>query len=416
MEKATGLGAREATVALLGAVIGEGQMMAQALAAPGLMKGLAAQDKARAQRLALQVIRQLEPVERLLTPLLRKEPPLAVMNILRLAVIELAAGAAAHGVVNSAVELTRLDKRTAPMAGLVNAVLRKLPKPVVLDGSVQKLPRWMRQPMVHAYGRDAVAAIEAIHSLTPPVDITPHGQPLPEGLLLPNGSIRLIEAGQISTLPGYEAGAFWVQDAAATFAAALIDARPGEAVLDLCAAPGGKTMQMAATGAEVTALDISGPRMARLAENLGRTGLSAHLVVADALQWVPQRQFDAILLDAPCSATGTVRRHPELPFIKDGSDVPELVALQMQLIERALGWLKPDGRLVFCTCSLLPTEGEEQLDRIIASHPEVMVEKPAMAGIETGWITPAGGLRLRPDYWSSEGGMDGFFMVRLRKT
>lgn len=416
MEKATGLGAREAAVALLGAVIGEGQMMAQALVLPGLMKGLAAPDKARAQRLALQVIRQLEPIERLLEPHLRKEPPLGVMNILRLAVVELAGGAAAHGVVNTAVEMARRGKRTAAMAGLVNAVLRKLPSPLEISGPVQKLPRWMRQPMVHAYGREAVAAIEAVHALTPPVDITPKGQPLPEGEVLPTGSIRLVEAGQISGLAGYAAGNFWVQDAAAAMAARLLDARSGEAVLDLCAAPGGKTMQMAAAGADVTALDISGPRMERVAENLARTGLVAKLVVADALQWQPEAMFDAILLDAPCSATGTVRRHPELPFIKDGSDLPDLVALQAQLVNRALGWLKPQGRLVFCTCSLLPAEGEEQLHRILATHPDLEVERPVMAGIATEWVTEAGGLRLRPDYWAKHGGMDGFFMVRLRKA
>lgn len=411
-----GLGAREAAVALLTTVIGDGVMIAEALAAPDALKGLAAPDKARAQRLALQVIRQLEPIDRLLLPHLRKEPPLVVMNILRLAVLELSAGAAAHGVVNAAVEIARRGKRSAPMAGLINAVLRKVPSDTPLPGPAQKLPRWMRQPMVHAYGRNAVEAIEAVHAMTPPLDITPKGTALPEGQLLPTGSIRLTEAGQVSALPGYDQGDWWVQDAAAALAAPLLDAQKGERVLDICAAPGGKTLQLAATGATVVALDISGPRMARLEQNLTRCGLQAQTVIADALVWQPEGLFDAILLDAPCSATGTVRRHPELPYIKDETVLAALTSLQTELLDRALTWLKPGGRLVYCTCSLLPVEGEEQLATALLRHPNLRVEPPQVNGVDPSWITPEGALRLRPDYWAEQGGMDGFFMVRLRRS
>ncbi|MBP9952184.1 MAG: RsmB/NOP family class I SAM-dependent RNA methyltransferase [Cypionkella sp.] len=411
-----GLGAREAAVALLTTVIGDGVMIAEALAAPDALKGLAAPDKARAQRLALQVIRQLEPIDRLLLPHLRKEPPLVVMNILRLAVLELSAGAAAHGVVNAAVEIARRGKRSAPMAGLINAILRKVPSDTPLPGPVQKLPRWMRQPMVHAYGRNAVEAIEAVHAMTPPLDITPKGTALPEGQLLPTGSIRLTEAGQVSALPGYDQGDWWVQDAAAALAAPLLDAQKGERVLDICAAPGGKTLQLAATGATVVALDISGPRMARLEQNLTRCGLQAQTVIADALVWQPEGLFDAILLDAPCSATGTVRRHPELPYIKDETVLAALTSLQTELLDRALTWLKPGGRLVYCTCSLLPVEGEEQLATALLRHPNLRVEPPQVNGVDPSWITPEGALRLRPDYWAEQGGMDGFFMVRLRRS
>ena len=165
----------------------------------------------------------------------------------------------------------------------------------------------------------------------------------------------------------------------------------------------------------MVALDISGPRMARLEANLARTGLQATLVVADALQWQPDAPFDAILLDAPCSATGTIRRHPDLPFVKDGSEVAGLATLQAALIDRALGWLKPGGRLVFATCSLLAEEGEAQLVAALACHPGLTEERPALAGVEEAWWTPEGGLRLRPDYWAEKGGMDGFFMARLRK-
>ena len=414
--QAAGLAARSAALGLLTQVMEEGQTMAQVLVdRDGPLKGVAAADRARAQRLALQVIRQLEPVDRLLEPLLRKSPPLAVMNILRLAVTELVSGAAAHGVVNAAVDLSHQNKRTAHMAALINAVLRKVPVNPALDGPAQMLPRWLRQPMVHAYGRDAVTAIEAVHATAPPLDITQRGADLPAGLVLPTGSIRLAEAGQISTLAGFDAGHWWVQDAAAALAAPLLAVKPGETVLDLCAAPGGKTMQLAAFGAAVTALDISEPRMSRVAENLARTGLSAKLVVADALHWRPEALFDAVLLDAPCSATGTIRRHPELPFLKDGSELAGLMELQAQLFDRALSFLKPGGRLMFCTCSLLPDEGEAQLSAALGRHPDLTVIRPNLAGVDPAWITAEGGLRLRPDYWPDLGGMDGFFMVCVRK-
>ncbi len=202
----------------------------------------------------------------------------------------------------------------------------------------------MRQPLVHAWGREAVAAMETVFATEPPLDLTLRpGFAAPEGEVLPTGSLRLASAGQVSALPGYAEGGWWVQDAAAALPARLLDVRPGERVLDLCAAPGGKTLQLAAAGASVVALDVSGPRLARLHENLARTGLAAEVVAADALAWTPDAAFDAILLDAPCSATGTVRRHPDLAFVKDGSEVAGLVALQAALIDRALGWLRPAG-------------------------------------------------------------------------
>jgi 16S rRNA (cytosine967-C5)-methyltransferase len=269
--------------------------------------------------------------------------------------------------------------------------------------------------LVHAYGRDVVTAIEAVQATAPPMDLTLRaGAEAPEGEVLSTGSLRLADRGQVSTLLGYEAGGWWVQDAAAALAAPLLGDVKGLRVLDLCAAPGGKTMQLAAMGAEVTALDISAPRMARVAENLARTGLAAQCVVADALQWVPDAPFDAILLDAPCSATGTIRRHPDLPFVKDGSEIAGLVDLQAQLLDRALGWLRPGGRLVYCTCSLLPEEGEGQLAAALARHPGLRVVAPALPGLDPAWITEQGGLRLRPDYWADKGGMDGFFMACLQ--
>ena len=406
---AEGVTARATAVAILDGVLGEGRMLSD-FAGPDL----APADRARALRLAGSVLRHLEPADRLLDRHLRKAPPLTVRNVLRLAVVELAEGAPAHGVVNAAVEIVRRGKRTGQLAGLVNAVLRALP-----EGQValppQKLPRWIRQPLVHAHGRDVVEAIEAVQAAEPPLDLTTRpGMLAPEGTALPTGSLRLMSPGQVSTLPGYDQGGWWVQDAAAALPARLLDAKAGERVLDLCAAPGGKTLQLAATGADVTALDISAPRMARVTGNLARTGLAAQTVVADALHWTPEAPFDAILLDAPCSATGTIRRHPDLPFVKDGSEVAGLVALQAALIDRALGWLRPGGRLVFATCSLLPDEGEGQLAAALSRHPGLLTERVDLPGLKPEWWTESGGLRLRPDYWADLGGMDGFFMARLR--
>lgn len=407
---AEGVVARATAVAILDGVLGEGRMLSDFSG-----EGLAPADRARALRLAETVLRHLEPADKLLEKSLRKSPPLTVRNTLRLAVVERAQGAPAHGVVNAAVEITRQGgKRTAHLTGLVNAVLRALPEPLTLPP--QKLPRWLRQPLVHTYGRDITTAIEAVQAQEPPLDLTLRaGFPHPDGDLLPTGSLRMRSPGQLSTLPGYAEGGWWVQDAAAALPAKLLEPQPGERILDLCAAPGGKTLQLAAAGADVTALDISAPRMTRLEANLARTNLTATLVIADALHWQPQAQFDAILLDAPCSATGTIRRHPDLPFVKDGSELPSLTTLQAQLLDRALTWLKPGGRLVFSTCSLLPEEGEAQLAAALTRHPTLTTESPTLEGIDPSWWTPEKALRLRPDYWADQGGMDGFFLVRLRK-
>ncbi len=410
---AKGQGARGAAVALLDAVLGEGQLLSAALAGPALPPTLSPQDRARAQRLATDVLRQIEPLDVTLGQYLRKAPPLPVLNILRLALHEIATGAAAHGVVNDAVTLAKSGRKTQHQASMINAVLRQIPAEPIA-GPVQKMPRWLRQPLVHAYGRDAVAAIEAVQAGAPPLDLSfKPGAELPEGQILPTGSLRLSAPGQVTGLAGYAAGGWWVQDAAAALPARLLASGPGDRVLDLCAAPGGKTAQLAAMGAQVTALDISGPRMGRVAENLKRLGLGAEMVVADALHWQPSAPFDAILLDAPCSASGTIRRHPDLPFVKDGSDLPALVELQAQLLDRALGWLKPGGRLVYATCSLFAEEGEGQIAAALSRHPGLKVVPADLPGIDPAWLTEAGALRLRPDFWAELGGMDGFFMACL---
>jgi 16S rRNA (cytosine967-C5)-methyltransferase len=263
--------------------------------------------------------------------------------------------------------------------------------------------------------------MEAVHFAGAPLDLSVKGdaQAVADavgGTVLPTGSVRVQDAGQVSALAGFEAGDWWVQDAAAAIPAMVLDAQKGERVLDLCAAPGGKTMQLAAAGADVTAVDISEGRMARVDENLVRTGLKAQIIICDAMAFI-QDGFDAILLDAPCSATGTLRRHPDLPLAKDGSEFGALIEMQGALLDHALTLLKPGGRLVFCTCSLLPDEGEVQIDEALERHPKLTVDRTGLerAGIDADWMTQEGGLRLRPDYWADIGGMDGFYIACLRK-
>jgi len=229
--------------------------------------------------------------------------------------------------------------------------------------------------------------------------------------------VRLATGGQVSALAGYETGDWWVQDAAATLPAAVLNPQPGEHILDMCAAPGGKTMQLAASGAVVTALDDSETRMQRVKENLARTKLAATLCIEDALAH-RGGPYDAILLDAPCSATGTIRRHPDLPHAKDGSEFSTLINLQARMIDHALTLLKPGGRLVFCTCSLLPDEGECQIEEALTRTPELYVDRDSLnhTFIDTLWHSDEGGLRLRPDFWSSLGGLDGFYIAVLRRN
>ncbi|MCK0097030.1 methyltransferase domain-containing protein [Yoonia sp. F2084L] len=419
----TGLPARRTAHHLLMQITGEGRLMAE-LIAGGALARLENDDRARAQRLATAALRGLDRADRMLKPYLKKTPPDHVMNALRLGVIELCSGEAAHGVVNAYVEIVARNKRTQSMKGLTNAVLRK----IAAEGpegwvkrAIPLTPGWLRQPLVAAWGRDAVADMEAAHFAGAPLDLSVKGDAavIAEtlgGQVLPTGSVRLAIAGQVSALPGYTQGDWWVQDAAAALPVKLLGDVKGLKVLDLCAAPGGKAMQLAALGAEVTAVDISDKRMERVGENLTRVGLKATCVVSDAFAF-EEGGFEAVLLDAPCSATGTIRRHPDLPYAKDGSEFGALIDQQEAMIDHALTLLKPGGRLVFCTCSLLPDEGEVQAEEALARHPGLTIDAEALniAGIDPAWITPEGGLRLRPDYWADFGGMDGFYMAVLRK-
>ncbi len=416
-----GLAARRAAVRMLWGVLEEHRQLSDLT---GELERLDPADRARAQRLATETLRQLGRCDEILDPHLKKRPPVAALNVLRLATLELCHDkAAAHGVVDSTVTLMRKIPKARPYTGLANAVLRKvaetgpdlwqtLPPP--------ELRKWLRRRLVHIFDEDTTRAIEAAHALGAATDITAKDNPAAwaeklGGTLLPTGSVRLPERVQISELTGFAEGDWWVQDAAAALPAKLLDAQPGEEVLDLCAAPGGKTLQLAQTGANVTALDISTTRMQRVRENLARTNLSAEIVVADAIKADPQPKFDAVLLDAPCSATGTIRRHPDLPFAKTGRDLDALFQLQSDLIDRAVAWLKPGGRMVYCTCSLLPEEGERQIKQALTRR-QLQIDATLPDGIPEAWRREDGGIRTHPDLWPEYGGLDGFYHCLLRKT
>ena len=414
-----GIEARQAAARALDWVLREGRMLAHL---PQDAR-LAPADQARAGRLVSLTLRHMDPLDACIAPYLDRKPHVSALILLRLAAAELlVAGEDAHGVVDSAVSMAKRNKGTARMAGMINAVLRK----VAVEGperfaaeAPQQLPGWIGGPLKKRYGLETLRAIEAAHVPLPPIDLTVKPGAtvdLPGATALPTGSLRVPAGTQITALPGYDDGTFWVQDTAAALPVRLLGDVAGARVLDLCAAPGGKTMQLAAMGAEVTAVDLSQARMARVAANLKRTGLAAELVAGDAFDHTAA-PYDAILLDAPCSATGTIRRHPDLPHVKQWTEVEPLTRLQMRLIDHALGLLAPGGRLVFCTCSLLPVEGEHQVTAALKRH-EGLAVIPADAtalGGDASWQSPEGGLRLRPDFWSGIGGIDGFYMAALTR-
>lgn len=383
---------------------------------------LAAPERAEALRLAADTLRNLAPADALIARFAQKRPQEPARTVLRLGAVAMTGGAAPHGVVNALVSAIRSYPRGRHQSGLVNAVLRKIGEVAGGDGLPDKayrLPKTFRDPLVETYSRRRVEAMERIFRQRPPVDLTLRDPTKAKSwadrlgaVVLPTGSLRLTGASAISRLDGYESGDWWVQDAAAALPVKALGAVAGKSVLDLCAAPGGKTMQLAAAGAKVTAVDAASDRINRLNENLSRTGLSASVINADIADWTPPEPVDAILLDAPCSATGTVRRHPELPYIRPVAD-PRLPDLQRSLLARAATWLKPGGRLVFATCSLLREEGEDHLEAL-----EQAGLTPALIsfdGCEDCWSSAPGTLRLTPEIWASQGGMDGFFIAAFER-
>lgn len=335
--------------------------------------------------------------------------------------------------VDLAVTHAKSDPRTIRFSGLVNAVLRALAR--AKDSELAKTlaetddaPEWFRTRLIEAYGGDEARFILSAHRLEAPVDITVKSDPEVwakrlGGMVLPTGSVRLEKLTMpVTELPGFNDGAWWIQDTAASLPARLLGDIRNLRVADLCAAPGGKTAQLILAGANVTAVDTSKSRLARLTQNLQRLGLSADVVQADLLKFEPKELFDAVLLDAPCSSTGTVRRHPDVPWSKTPDDIVKLADLQRRLLAKALALTKPGGTVVFSNCSLDPLEGEDLLDRVLAQTPSAHLDRILPSEVDgiAPFVTERGTLRTTPAglvldraSWS---GLDGFFAARLRKT
>jgi len=374
---------------------------------------MAARDRAAAHRLAASVLRHAGTLDAVLEPFLRREPPVPVRHVLRLgAAALLFLAAPAHAAVGTAVDLARV-KKLSPFAGLINAVLRKVAAggPALLDG--YDMPRLDTPAWAWASWGAEARMIATANAREAPLDVSVKPGVVMAGERLPTGSVRFPAGTSVADLPGYAEGEFWVQDAAAALPARLLDARPGERVLDLCAAPGGKTAQLAAAGAEVTAVERDAARLGTLRGNLARLRLPAALVQADTTQWRPAQKFPAILLDAPCSATGTIRRHPDLLHLRKPRDVTACAALQDALLDAAAEMLAPGGRLIYAVCSLQPEEGAARIDAACArlGLQREALHLPELVQAQTA----AGDIRTHPGVWPERGGIDGFFIARLRK-
>lgn len=409
-----GVPARRAALKLLDAVLRRGLALEQAL--DSAASGLAPNDRGLAHAIAAEALRRLPDLDALIDSATQRDLPedAKARFALRIALVQaLVLGTPGHAAISTVLPLVDGGPRKL-VHGVFGTLIRQgatLPEPPTLPDPVAL--RWHA-----AWGDQMIEDAEKAIAVPPPIDLTlrdpAHAPDLPGRSLLP-GHLRLDEKAAIPTLEGYAEGDWWVQDLAASLPARLIGKGSGTA-LDLCAAPGGKTLQLAAAGWDVTAVDISESRLARLHENLERTGLAATVIATDLLQWEPDAPADAVLLDAPCSATGIFRRHPDVLHRVRPSLIAEMAALQSRLLARATAWVKPGGTLVFSTCSLEPQEGEAQLTRFLADHSKFAIVPISPEELPQG-IAPRedGTLRILPGMLAEQGGLDGFFIARLRR-
>lgn len=420
---AAGLPARAAALDLLTAALSRRAGLEEGLSHPALA-ALSPRDRAFARALVMATLRRLGPIDQALQARVHKPPPDRVVQILRLGAAQLfVLQTPAHAAVSSAVDLAQAHGQSRPFKGLVNAVLRALTRePPDLAEPERLAPPWLYARWTAAYGAEAARALAALIAEEPATDLSLKDPAQAaelaaavEGEALPGGSVRTGRRGDVAAWPGFAEGGWWVQDAAAAIPARLLQVQPGQTALDLCAAPGGKTLQLAAAGAQVVAVDRSAPRLKRLTANLARTGLAAETVAVDAAEWKDKRSFDAVLLDAPCSATGTFRRHPDVLWAAKPGDVASLAAVQSRLFDAAAARVKPGGRLVYCVCSLEPEEGEAQVAAFLQRHPDFAIEPVTAgeAGAPEASVRSDGTLRLLPHHLP--GGIDGFYAARLTR-
>jgi 16S rRNA (cytosine967-C5)-methyltransferase len=423
LEAPAGLPARAAALHLLTAALSRRAGLDEGLTHPALA-ALPPRDRAFARALAMATLRWLGPIDTALQARLKKPPPEAIVHVLRLGAAQLLVlKTPAHAAVGATVDLAAAQKGGAPFKGLVNAVLRGLTRePPELDDPSLMAPTWLQARWRAAYGEAEATAICAQIGVEPATDVTLQDPAAGADLLgdleaesLPGGTLRVGLKGEVSAWPGFADGLWWVQDASAAVPARLLDLKPGDTAADLCAAPGGKTLQLAAAGAKVVAIDRSAGRIKRVSENLARTGLGAEVAVADASEWRDTREFDAVLLDAPCSATGTFRRHPDVLWVASPADIPKLAAVQSRLLDSAARRVKPGGRLVYCVCSLEPEEGEGQVAAFLARNRAFAIEPVAAGdgGAPEASLRPDGTLRILPHHRA--GGTDGFYIARLKR-
>ncbi|MBN8499607.1 MAG: SAM-dependent methyltransferase [Sphingomonadales bacterium] len=403
-----GLPARKGALKLLDAVLNRGETLD--LAANGALQGIrSGPDKALARALAGETLRWLADLDALIDSATRQPlpPDAKPRNVLRLMLAGwLRLETPPHAVIATGLELLAGGPRRLAH-GVFSALVRReaqLPDAPTLPEAVRL--RW----------GDRTTEIAAGLAVPPPLDLslrdpaqTAHWAERLGGTSMLPGHVRLARGTAVENLEGFDEGAWWVQDLAASLPARLLGAGAGRRVLDLCAAPGGKTMQLAAAGWRVTALDVHAKRAGRIGENLARTGLSAHVVVADALGWAPDEPFDAILLDAPCTATGTCRRHPDVLHRIGERQIAEMTGLQAALLERAASWLNPGGRLVYAVCSMERDEGEGQVASL-RLQPDPIIPADLPTGIAP---TGDGWLRTDPGMLAAAGGLDGFFIARF---
>jgi 16S rRNA (cytosine967-C5)-methyltransferase len=394
-------------------------------------QGLSPSDRAFSQMLAKTVMRRLGQIDAVLNAFL--EHPLnsgasRIMHVLRLGVAQLIwLETPPHAAVHCAVEMTK-QLKMEKFGGLVNAVLKKVSvggRAMVdaQDAARVNTPDWLWNAWEKAYGAELTRKIAEVHLLEPPLDITVKKDPAfwaqqLGGVVLPIGSVRLRETRNITNLQGFAEGSWWVQDMAATIPARLLGDVKDKRVIDLCAAPGGKTAQLAQAGAKVSAIDVSKERIAMLKTNVHRLQLNAEYVITDASKWLPTFAPDAILLDAPCSATGTLRRHPDVAWHRKPEEIARLVITQATMLRHAFDMLKPGGTLVYSVCSLQPEEGEQQITAMLADRKDATLipVDPAMLGGTTECITTRGEVRTLPCHLAELDGMDGFYAAILMKV